>query len=513
MPAKYTRLASTALERSIAAMNDRRTRKMAFMPAWRPLYDGMRGAAAMIRGMPGRYAAVVVGGALLLVGCYAGSHLGTAAPGAMALLGTAATASGLVVLLGASLHLGAPAWVKRAAGWARWPAVALGGLLTLGTLGILLLGTASVVAFDPPGRAYWTDTISFTHVDADLVVRGQNPYADDAGFVEALRRYPGALPTPLRHGAFGTGDTYPSDTRIAAVERAYLADAASADGSFDARTLHSYPALAFLLYVPFVWAGLPSILWLHLLVYVALFAWLVALAPARARPWAALAAAAALSIEYSLPMDIEIVCVALLLAAWHLRDRRWAGAALLGAACAFKQYCWLFAPFFAVEWGLRYGWREAARRSGIALGAFLLPNLPYLVASPGAWWSSLWLPLDEPLFPSGIGVVALARGGLLPFAPPAVYAVLEALALVAALWAALHWRDRLGDAVLLLPLVPLFFAFRSLPSYFAFAPWLALYAVNGLYARWSVLGRAQVVAAAGGASASRNASPPRQPSR
>ena len=79
------------------------------------------------------------------------------------------------------------------------------------------------------------------------------------------------------------------------------------------------------------------------------------------------------------------------------------------------------------------------------------------------------LPLDEPLFPSGIGVVALARGGALPFAPPAVYAVLEALALVAALWAALHWRDCLGDAVLLLPLVPLFFAFRSLPSYFAFA--------------------------------------------
>lgn len=173
---------------------------------------------------------------------------------------------------------------------------------------------------------------------------------------------------------------------------------------------------------------------------------------------------------------------------FELRHRRWLGAILLGLACAYKQYAWGFVPFFAVDAVLAEGWGEAIWRGTIALGAFLLPNGPFLVASPLAWFTSLWLPISEPLFPQGMGVIALSLGHLLPFGPPALYALLEVAALGVTLVIAIRFRRQLGAGVLVLALIPLFFAFRSIPSYFAFAPWLALYAVQ-CRAEWN--GRAK----------------------
>ena len=74
--------------------------------------------------------------------------------------------------------------------------------------------------------------------------------------------------------------------------------------------------------------------------------------------------------------------------------------------------------------------------------------------------------------------MVLSIGHLLPYGPPLLYDLVEGIALALALRADWRWHARLGDAVLLHALVPLFFAFRSLPSYFAFAPWLAVYAVQ-----------------------------------
>jgi uncharacterized membrane protein len=129
----------------------------------------------------------------------------------------------------------------------------------------------------------------------------------------------------------------------------------------------------------------------------------------------------------------------------------------------------------------RLNWAEASKRGLIALGAFLLPNAPFIIANPGAWWSSLWLPQSEPLFPMGMGIIALFTGHLLPYITPRIFTLLEMLAMLGALIVAVRWRSILGDAVLLLALVPLLFAFRSLPNYFGVAPWIALYAANIAY--------------------------------
>lgn len=341
----------------------------------------------------------------------------------------------------------------------------------------ILLGATEQALAEPPAQAYITDTIAYAQIDAELVLAGQNPYTATTAFADALRRYPVSNATPLRRGVFGGGYIMPRTSVVTATEQQYLVSPSSARGGFDPLTAHSYPALSFLLYVPLVWAGVPNLLVLHLALYVLLLAAILWLAPGRLRVRVALAALSIAVIPlYSLYRETEIVCVLFMLAAWHWRDRRWASAVLLGLGCAYKQYCWFFVPFFVVDAWRTSGWREALRRAAIAGGAFLVPNLPYLWASPHAWWMSLFLPVSEPLFPSGVGGVALAVGHVLPFAPPAVFTALEVGALLACLWAYVRWHGTLREAALLLALVPLWFAWRSLPDYFSFAPLFALYA-------------------------------------
>lgn len=365
--------------------------------------------------------------------------------------------------------------------FARYLTLAVLSALTMDALALFVVA-AYAACFVPASSAYFNDVISFTHVNAEVALAGGNPYTDDALFPATLRRFPKGLATPLRRGAFGTGYAYPETTTIRAVERAYLADPARYATSFDPATLHSYPALSFLLYAPLLAIGLPNILLPSVLLFVAIIFVLARLAPPGMRGWAALIAFANVPmIGLSLLLDTEIVCFVFLLSAWHLRKRVWLSGLLLGLGCAFKQYCWLFAPFFLLDMYRREGWRGATRYGAIAAAAFLLPNLPYILMNPAAWTHSVLLPATDPLFPMGMGIEAISAGHLLPFAPPPVYMALEVLAYGGALWCQWRWADQLGAGVLLLALVPLYFAFRSPTNYFAIAPWLALYALNVRY--------------------------------
>jgi hypothetical protein len=439
-------------------------------------------------GLPPRYGAIALGSGLLMLGCAASVPLGPAANTAgRESLTVVASAAGLLLLLAACLPLSVPE------AWPRWYArlrhLALGvaGLLTLGSL-VTFAGGVHLMA-QGPAQAYVTDIVSLTHTDTELFLSGRNPYTSDDAFQRALARFPFALGSPMRGRVFGTGYDQPIPSRVAAVQQQYAKAPQTAPDAFDPRTLHSYPALSFLIYVPLLWAGGNDILLLHVLVHWCLFAWLVWLTPVGWRHWGALVALAAMpTIAASLLISNEVIGIALVLTAWHFNRRPWLSAVLLGLACAYKQYTWFFVPFFALEILQQYGWREEVRRGAAVLGAFLLPNLPFLIASPSAWFMSLWLPMSDPLFAMGLGVIALSIGHLLPYAAPLFYALLELAVMGLALWACARWPQGVKDGALVLALVPLFFAFRSLADYFAFAPWLALYAVNRLYPRvapWS----------------------------
>ncbi len=359
---------------------------------------------------------------------------------------------------------------------ARVAATIVLALLALLTF-LLCMGFLNTVLFQSTAHAYWNDVISFNSANAQAVLAGRNPYTDDANFLPTLIRYQQAPPTPIQGPIFGYGYAYPLQPHVFAIDKAYLRNPAAYASAFDPATLHSYPALSFLLFIPLVALG-QDILWLHLLAYAALFVWLVSLAPRAQRGWVALAAAAAVSIPLrTLMIDTEIICLVFLLVAWQYRSRRWVSALALGLGCAFKQYCWLFAPFFLLDALLRHGWREALKRAGISGAAFLAPNLPFILMNPHAWLASVFLPVTGSLFPQGMGLVALSLGRFLPGWPPLFYAVAELLAFAGAIWLFIRYRNELQESALLLALAPFVFAFRSPANYFAVAPWLALYAL------------------------------------
>jgi hypothetical protein len=440
--------------------------------------------------LPPRYGLIALASGFLLVGGLCSLPVHPPTQGLRSVLTPLCTLLGLACALLAGIDIAAPAAWRRL--YARWRAAVLLKSLLLATVAVAVFaGGAFLTLFVPLSRSYWSDVISFSYVNAHLVMQGDNPYTNDAAFPGALAQFPNAIETPVRHGQFGNGYDYPSLTQIEQVRAQYVTSPDNRHGEFDPRTLHSYPALSFLIYVPLLRLGIDNILLLNLVVFWGLFAWLLWLSPVGWRHWAALVAGTAVAaVLFSLFLETEVICVALLLAAWHLRQRHpsdnpWTAPVLLGLACAFKQYSWFFLPFFALEiWmlhgGLR-GWRASLRFGLVALGAFLAPNLPFIVASPAAWGASILEPMTAPLFPDGMGIINLSIGHLLPYGPPTLYGALEVLALVASLVAFVRWRGALGDAALLLAVVPLFFAFRSAANYFAFVPWIALYAANCRY--------------------------------
>jgi glycosyl transferase family 87 len=442
---------------------------------------GLRALLRLIA--PRRYALIGLGAFLVWLGGYMSitvnvpHHLSP-----LSLITLAASAGGLLALVFAARGDGKSPRAKPFTGL--WRNLEFGAralmtmvMLALAVLSFLLIIAALQYALGSP-TGYMNDVISFSAANAHAVLAGRNPYTDDANFIPTLMAYPHAPATPMQSAIFGYGYDYPKQTVVFTIDRAYTHDSARYAAAFDPRTLHSYPALAFLVYIPLFLLGIQNVLWLNLAAFAALLTWLIRLAPREQRGWVAFTALAALSVTFSsLFLETELICLLFLLPAWALRDRRgWASALLLGLGCAFKQYCWFFAPLFLLDAWLRHGWRAAARRALIALMAFLAPNLVFIVASPAAWWQSIWLPLSLPVFPQGMGLVTLALGHILPAPPKALFTALEVVAVGGALWLYARYPNRIREAVPLLALLPFFFAFRSPPNYFAVAPWLALFA-------------------------------------
>lgn len=198
-----------------------------------------------------------------------------------------------------------------------------------------------------------------------------------------------------------------------AVARNFSQHPHSPPPELDPRTFHSYPAGAFLVDVPSVWLGLPSMGLAQILLFIALSVAIVAAAPPETR----LALTAVLWANPTLVQrvvngDFDIWWLAALIAAWMLRERRWSSGALLGVACAVKQTAWIAAPFYLIWVWREHGFSEALRRTGIALATFLVINLPWILLSPRAWLESLLLPLSLPLLPDGSGLIALGQAGI-----------------------------------------------------------------------------------------------------
>ncbi len=287
---------------------------------------------------------------------------------------------------------------------------------------------------------YRTDAVVAPHRAAELLLEGKNPYAT-FDMVEALARF--GLPPELA---------------------THLVDGPPV-GSLN------YPAASFLAVAPVVAFG-GDIRWLFLAELLAL-----AIVVSFRSPWPALTVALvvgnALMRRQYVVAGVDPLWMLGVSGAWLFLGRRWLSPIALGLGAAARQTAWFFVPFYLVAVARRDGPREAARRAAVAFAVFAVPNLPFVAADPSAWLSSVMAPLLGGLEPHGVGLVRLGLAGLLPLAQPAYTAA--ALLVLAGLLALLWLR---GDAVArgtrTFPLVPLFFAWRSLQNYFVFLPLLCV---------------------------------------
>src|SRR2546428_1074121 len=294
------------------------------------------------------------------------------------------------------------------------------------------------------GKGYNNDAVVAPHWGAELLLRGEDPY----------------VAFDMREGLQHFGLQPNVATR-------------REDGSL--QTTLNYPAGAVLVVAPFVAAGLDDIRWIYFGEMLIFGALMVVRAREIWRPCVAtlFVADTLLRRQYVLA-GIDPTWSLGVAFAWLLSRRRILSPLLIGPGCATRQLAWFFVPVYLLAAWREDGPREAVRRAPFIGIAFLLPNLPFIFWDAGAWWRGMMGPILDPLAGYGVGLVHFELEGVLPNLPRGVYAALFVAALVfllTILWR--RWHD-LPNGALAFPLIPLFFAWRSLSNYFVFVPLFAI---------------------------------------
>lgn len=348
---------------------------------------------------------------------------------------------------------------------ARWQKTTLLRTFILLIIGCIIGGLTIIQWFFPP--AYTNDGTSLDTNAAQLLLEGKNPYTDSS-ILDIARRF-NILPewtTPLRMGQFAGRLDYPSKIDF----RSTFDTALKANQAPDFESRVSYPALAFLTLVPFAFLKIDTVLPFYFISYLLLVwvAWKVT--RKELRPWLLLLALANVPmLTEAMSGNLDLLYTLLIVLAWLLREKRWSSSLALGLAIASKQLAWFFVPFYVLLIWRQHGLREVWIRLLIAGSLFLVINLPFLIWNPSAWLAGILAPMADPMFPLGVGLISLSSYHLLPYLPSWAYLGLEASAMVYML--IYYWRicRSCPEAAMLLAILPLFLAWRSLPSYFSCA--------------------------------------------
>ena len=294
------------------------------------------------------------------------------------------------------------------------------------------------------GKGYHVDAVTVPHVAAQQLLAGHDPYATFD------------LPTALAQ--FGINPELVTHYEDGTVLRSL-----------------NYPALNFLLVAPFIALGATDIRWIYLAEILALV--FILLRKVRI-PWRPLVSAGVVGntviVRQNILAGVDPTWWALLTVAWIFVESRWLSPIAVGLAMASRQPAWFAAPFYIVGIWKRNGRQEAARRAAIVAVAALVPNLPFMIDNPAAFFDGVGAPMLGALAPYGVGFVRLGLDGAFPLLPRAAYGALSAVSfvtLLAILWR--FWRS-IPIGALIFPFVPLYLAWRSLQNYFGSIPLLAM---------------------------------------
>ncbi len=289
---------------------------------------------------------------------------------------------------------------------------------------------------------YGTDALAFNHYSAQLVLEGKNPY--QYSMAPAIERFN----VPRQVTTLYT------------------------DGTAVDRTPH--PALSFLIYVPFVAAGLSDMRWVTLLFHVAVLAIIFYKAPKSLKPLILLplffpdmldfTGGAVTDFLWVLPLVLMVV---------YINDIRKSGI-FFGLTCAIKPTALIFAPFLLI-WYWKTGATPNFKKQfvkitkffSISAAAFLIPNLPFLLSDFSAWVHGALAPIFGNMIPFGSGLSSASQIGMV--ALPKIFfttcAILVTLMLMLNYWV---YFDRLKYAIWVFPAIILWFSYRSLQNYFIY---------------------------------------------
>jgi hypothetical protein len=146
----------------------------------------------------------------------------------------------------------------------------------------------------------------------------------------------------------------------------------------------------------------------------------------------------------------------------------------VGLAMSIKQTPWPVVLFvvLALAWDTydKHGdVRAAARRVGrylaVVIGVFLLPNLPYLLASPAAWFKGVFQPFTAQMVPAGQGLISLTMFAHMGGGSLFAFTVLLLLIAVLLVVVFVGTYPLLRPATFILPSIFYFFAARSQTNY------------------------------------------------
>ena len=343
-----------------------------------------------------------------------------------------------------------------------WQRIVLLLTLILTIPGAIQIGYTTFICFTPP--IFTNDGTSLDTNAAILLLAGHNPYTD-SNILQIARRFhiQPNWTTPLRQGTFTNQLDYPTiDKFQTALDTALKTGDASA---FESKV--SYPALSFLTLAPFVALHDYNVQPFYLLCYLLLVFLAWKWTRSELRPWVVLLSLANVPMLAStMGGNLDIFYTLLIALAWWSRNRRWTSALFFGLALASKQIAWYFVPFyFIMNWRL-YGFKEAVYRLLIAGLLGLLINLPFIVWNPQAWLAGILAPVVDPMFPMGVGIINLSVTHLIPYLPERLYTALQIAAFLISI--ACYWRmsRTRPESALFFAVLPLFFNWRSLSSYF-----------------------------------------------
>jgi len=324
----------------------------------------------------------------------------------------------------------------------------------------------------------YNDATALCHQATLNFLEGKNPYAN-GNVVQAIQDYGGASDriTPRREGILASAFPYPTKEQLNAAWQKALASPTKTTPEIETRM--NYPAGAFELPAPLIWLGVNDIRWVYLIFTLPALVAAICLAPSKFRLFLAGCMLIGLSFWNSIAGgEPGSLAFPFMLLGWVLaRKHPWFSVIFMGIAMSTKQTVFFILPFYLVLMLRTYGIKKTVLLAGTMAGVFFGSNLPYIINDPRLWVDSLGAPMSGNFFPLGVGVVTLVTSGLVQIQSPAVFTLMEGAIIGGGLvWYYSNCR-RFPHTGLVLAFLPLFFAWRSLWSYFYYIDIIVLAAV------------------------------------